>query len=55
MQLLQLKPPKYVLDIILISPNFFCVFSLYNMKNSQMLFKMKEMQYDIYASARFYY
>jgi len=55
MQLLQLKPPKCVLVIILISPKFFCLFSLYNIKNSQMLFKIQDMQYDIYAFVRFYY
>ena len=54
-QLLQLKPPNCILVIVLISPKLFYVYSLYNIKNSQVLFKMQEMQYDIYAFICFLY
>jgi len=54
MQLLQLKPPKCILVIILISPKLFYVFSTYDIKSSEKLFKVQEMQYDIYAFICFY-
>jgi len=45
MQLLQLKPPKCVLVIVLISPKLFYMYSLCNIRNSQTLFKMQEMRW----------
>jgi hypothetical protein len=38
-----IDPTNCTLVIILIAPKLFCVFSLYNIKESQMLFKIQEM------------